>query len=180
MTDKIDDVESQRKAEALNKKRIQLSKAREIAAEKRKSLGNLTKQKRENKDKAYELIVAEEAEKQRVIMERLKKLERRKLEKKPKKIFKIEEELKKDPEPSSEDEPTPEPAPKTKKVKKPKPPPPSSESESESSDDEEILRKRARKEVRRERDAVLSERYRQNIEKIKLDELKSIMRGNRY
>lgn len=171
------------KKEALDKKRIQLAKAREIAYEKRRALGNLTKTKKENKEKAYELIVAEEAEKQRVIMERLKNLERRKLEKKPKKIFKIEDDLKKEPEPSSDDEPEPAPKPAPKPVKKPKKivaPPPSSESESESSEDEEVLRKKARREVRRERDAVLAERYKQNIEKIKLDELKMIMRGGRY
>ena len=127
------------------------------------------------------MLVAEEKERERVLMERLKALERKKLEKKKKNVMKIDApDLKKDPEPSSDDETTHEPAPKPKK-KKVVAPPPSSESElSESEEDEIVLRKRARREIRAERDSVLAQRYKKNVEDLKLQELKEIMRGNRY
>ena len=153
------------------KKNLQLAKAREIAAEKRRAMGNLTKVKKENKERAYKLIVEEEAEKQRVIMERFKELERKKVKSVRKKPEVIEEELQQEPLLTDSDEEEPKVV-----KKKPRPPP----SDTDSSEDEKELRKRARREVRKERDAVLAERYRKNVDDIKLQELKSILRGGRY
>ena len=171
------------KNEALEKKRAQLAIARGIAAEKRKALGNLTKTKKQNKEKEYQLLVEEEKEREKALLERMKDLERRRQDKKkPKKVFTIEKELTQEPLESSGDEATPPPPPVVeKKVKKPVPkPPPPSESDSDSSEDEAVLRKRARKEIRAERNSLLAERYRKNVEDLKLQELKSIMRGGHW